>query len=78
LNHDRGNGAVDNEDGGAEQRAGESTGDTQAQAEGIAQQSKGNVENTFSQSPHAWRPSGDVRDVEALLNSFREGPRRIQ
>jgi len=78
MNKDRANGAIKDAVGDAEQKAGEFAGDTQLQVEGIAQQAKGIVENTLSQLPPAWRPSGDVHDAQALLDSFRAGSNRIQ
>jgi uncharacterized protein YjbJ (UPF0337 family) len=59
MDKDRVRGTIDEVVGSAKQKAGEWTGDTQLQVEGIAQQVKGNLEN-------AW---GKVKDAVHEANA---------
>ena len=58
MNKDRVKGAIDKVVGSAKRKAGELTGDTQLQIEGMAQQVKGKVEN-------AW---GKAKDTASIVN----------
>jgi hypothetical protein len=77
MSKDRVKGATGKGADNAEGRAGEGAGDNQLQVEGTAQQVEGYFGSIPLEPSRNWRPSGDPRDVEMLLNSFRAGSRRI-
>jgi uncharacterized protein YjbJ (UPF0337 family) len=53
VNKDRVNGTIDEVVGSAKRKAGELTGDTKLQVEGMAQQVKGNAENAWGKAKDA-------------------------
>jgi uncharacterized protein YjbJ (UPF0337 family) len=55
MNKDRMNGTIDKVVGSAKQKAGKLTGNTPLQVKGIAQQVKGNLENTLGKAKDAVR-----------------------
>ena len=55
MNKDRVNGTIDKVVGSAKQKAGKLTGNTPLQVKGIAQQMKGNLENTLGKAKDAVR-----------------------
>jgi uncharacterized protein YjbJ (UPF0337 family) len=53
MNKDRVKGVIDEVVGGIKRKAGELTGDTQLQVQGVAQQAKGKIENAWSKTKDA-------------------------
>lgn len=53
MNKDRAKGTIDEMVGGAKRKAGELTGNTQLQVEGMVQQVKGKVENAWGKAKDA-------------------------
>jgi uncharacterized protein YjbJ (UPF0337 family) len=64
MNKDHVNGAVDKFVGGAKRAAGDLTGNTQLKIEGIAQQVKGNLENTLGNAKDVVREASERNKVE--------------
>lgn len=64
MNKDRVKGTIDEVAGSAKQKAGEWTGDSQLQVEGIAQQVKGKLENTWGKVKDAVREANADSEVQ--------------
>jgi uncharacterized protein YjbJ (UPF0337 family) len=64
MNKDHVNGAIDKLVGGAKRVAGDLTGNTQLQVEGIAQQVKGNLENVLGNAKDVVREANEQSRVE--------------
>jgi uncharacterized protein YjbJ (UPF0337 family) len=72
MNKDRVKGTIDEMVGSAKQKAGNLTGDIQLQVEGMAQQVKGKVENTWGKAKDA------VRDAKKEAGTQRPAPVSIK
>lgn len=64
MNQDHVNGAIDKLVGGAKRAAGDLTGNTHLQVEGMAQQVKGNLESTLGNARDVVRDADDRNKVE--------------
>jgi uncharacterized protein YjbJ (UPF0337 family) len=65
MNKDRMKGTVDEVVGGAKRKAGELTGNTKLQVEGMAQQVKGNAENAWGKTKDGLRDAMENIEVHA-------------
>jgi uncharacterized protein YjbJ (UPF0337 family) len=59
MNKDRVQGTIDQVVGSAKRKAGDLTGNTQLQVEGVAQQVKGNLESTWGKAKDAVREANE-------------------
>ncbi len=64
MNKDRVKGTIDEAVGSAKRKAGELAGSTQLQAEGIAQQLKGKLENAWGQAKDAVHEANEEARVQ--------------
>jgi uncharacterized protein YjbJ (UPF0337 family) len=65
MNKDRMKGTIDEVVGSAKRKAGELTGDTRLQVEGMAQQMKGKVENAWGKTKDVVREAIENTEVHA-------------
>jgi uncharacterized protein YjbJ (UPF0337 family) len=64
MNNDRVKGTIDEVAGSAKRKAGELTGNTQLEIEGMAQQVKGKVENVWGKAKDAVRDANEEAAIE--------------
>jgi len=63
VNRDRVKGTIDEVAGSAKRKAGELTGNTKLQVEGVVQQAKGKVENAWGKTKDAVRDAAEGSEV---------------
>ena len=63
MNRDRVKGTIDEVAGSAKRKAGELTGNTKLQVEGVVQQAKGKVENAWGKTKDAVRDAAEGSEV---------------
>ena len=67
MNKDRAKGTIDEVLGSAKRKAGELTGDTKLQVEGMAQQMKGKVENAWGKAKDVVQEANEEATVQDEL-----------